>query len=68
MPLLPSALLEVLNTPTPFVMGVHSSLKLLIPEQVTKTTAAAYVYVSTSRNGVSTRIKLLFVFSWMWLL
>ncbi|KFM81049.1 Myotubularin-related protein 13, partial [Stegodyphus mimosarum] len=26
-PLLPSALIEVLSTPTPFIMGVHSSLK-----------------------------------------
>ncbi|XP_076328826.1 myotubularin-related protein 13-like isoform X2 [Tachypleus tridentatus] len=26
-PLLPAALLEVLSTPTPFIMGVHSSLK-----------------------------------------
>lgn len=26
-PLLPAALAEVLNTPTPFLMGVHSSLE-----------------------------------------
>ncbi|KAG1665469.1 Myotubularin-related protein 13 [Nymphon striatum] len=26
-PLLPAALIEVLNTPTPFIMGVHASLK-----------------------------------------
>ncbi len=26
-PLLPSPLIEVLSTPTPFLMGIHSSLK-----------------------------------------
>jgi len=26
-PLLPAALIEVLSSPTPFIMGVHSSLK-----------------------------------------
>jgi len=26
-PLLPAGLLEVLNTPTPFIAGVHTSLK-----------------------------------------
>lgn len=26
-PLLPSALIEVLNTPTPFIMGCHASLR-----------------------------------------
>lgn len=26
-PLLPAALVEILSTPTPFIMGVHSSLK-----------------------------------------
>ncbi|XP_026287376.1 myotubularin-related protein 13 isoform X1 [Frankliniella occidentalis] len=31
-PLLPAALVEVLSTPTPFVMGVHSSLKSEVAE------------------------------------
>lgn len=31
-PLLPAALIEVLSTPTPFVMGVHSSLKTDVSE------------------------------------
>ncbi|XP_039295345.1 LOW QUALITY PROTEIN: myotubularin-related protein 13 [Nilaparvata lugens] len=31
-PLLPAALVEVLSTPTPFVMGVHSSLKTDVSE------------------------------------
>nr|CAD7393185.1 unnamed protein product [Timema cristinae] len=31
-PLLPAALVEVLSTPTPFIMGVHSSLKTDIAE------------------------------------
>lgn len=33
-PLLPAALVEVLSTPTPFVMGVHSSLKTDVSEMV----------------------------------
>lgn len=33
-PLLPAALVEVLSTPTPFIMGVHSSLKHEIAELV----------------------------------
>lgn len=33
-PLLPAALVEVLSTPTPFVMGVHSSLKSEVAELV----------------------------------
>lgn len=33
-PLLPAALIEVLSTPTPFVMGVHSSLKSEVAELV----------------------------------
>lgn len=35
-PLLPAALIEVLSTPTPFIMGVHSSLKSEISELVSK--------------------------------
>lgn len=35
-PLLPAALIEVLSTPTPFVMGVHSSLKTDVSELVRK--------------------------------
>uniref|UniRef100_V9IMP2 Myotubularin-related protein 13 n=1 Tax=Apis cerana TaxID=7461 RepID=V9IMP2_APICE len=31
-PLLPAALVEVLSTPTPFIMGVHSSLKHEVTE------------------------------------
>jgi myotubularin-related protein 5/13 len=31
-PLLPAALVEVLSTPTPFIMGVHSSLKYEVAE------------------------------------
>ncbi|KAJ9585117.1 hypothetical protein L9F63_003069, partial [Diploptera punctata] len=31
-PLLPAALVEVLSTPTPFIMGVHSSLKAEVAE------------------------------------
>lgn len=33
-PLLPAALVEVLSTPTPFIMGVHSSLKSEVAELV----------------------------------
>lgn len=33
-PLLPAALIEVLSTPTPFIMGVHSSLKSEVVELV----------------------------------
>jgi hypothetical protein len=33
-PLLPAALVEVLSTPTPFIMGVHSSLKAEVSELV----------------------------------
>lgn len=33
-PLLPAALLEVISTPTPFVMGIHSSLKPELSELV----------------------------------
>lgn len=33
-PLLPAALVEVLSTPTPFIMGVHSSLKYEVAELV----------------------------------
>ncbi|XP_054263415.1 myotubularin-related protein 13 [Macrosteles quadrilineatus] len=33
-PLLPAALVEVLSTPTPFVMGVHSSLKTDVSEMM----------------------------------
>lgn len=33
-PLLPAALVEILSTPTPFVMGVHSSLKTDVSELV----------------------------------
>lgn len=33
-PLLPAPLVEVLSTPTPFIMGVHSSLKSEVAEQV----------------------------------
>lgn len=36
-PLLPAALIEVLSTPTPFVMGVHSSLKSEVAELVSLT-------------------------------
>lgn len=35
-PLLPAALVEVLSTPTPFIMGVHSSLKHEVAELVMK--------------------------------
>ncbi|XP_050441146.1 myotubularin-related protein 13 [Adelges cooleyi] len=33
-PLLPAGLVEVLSTPTPFLMGVHASLKMDISEQM----------------------------------
>jgi myotubularin-related protein 5/13 len=33
-PLLPAALVEVLCTPTPFIIGVHSSLKAEVAEVV----------------------------------
>ena len=33
-PLLPAALLEVISTPTPFIMGIHSSLKPEISDLV----------------------------------
>lgn len=33
-PLLPAALVEVLSTPTPFIMGVHASLKTDVSELV----------------------------------
>jgi len=33
-PLLPAALVEILSTPTPFIMGVHSSLKHEVAELV----------------------------------
>lgn len=33
-PLLPAPLVEVLSTPTPFIMGVHSSLKYEVAELV----------------------------------
>lgn len=33
-PLLPAALIEVLSTPTPFIMGVHSSLRSEVVELV----------------------------------
>jgi DENN (AEX-3) domain len=33
-PILPASLLEVLSTPTPFIMGIHSSLKAEITEVV----------------------------------
>lgn len=33
-PLLPQTLIEMLNSPTPFVMGVHSSLKAQIADVV----------------------------------
>lgn len=33
-PLLPAALIEILSTPTPFIMGVHSSLKSEVVELV----------------------------------
>lgn len=33
-PLLPAGLVEVLSTPTPFLMGVHASLKTDVSEQV----------------------------------
>lgn len=33
-PLLPAALVEILSTPTPFIMGVHSSLKTDVSELV----------------------------------
>lgn len=36
-PLLPSRLLEVLSTPTPFIMGIHSSLKNEITDLVRDT-------------------------------
>lgn len=36
-PLLPAALVEVLSTPTPFIMGVHSSLKSEVAELVFNT-------------------------------
>lgn len=35
-PLLPAPLVEVLATPTPFIMGVHSSLKSEVAELVSK--------------------------------
>jgi myotubularin-related protein 5/13 len=38
-PLLPAALVEVLSTPTPFIMGVHSSLKAEVAELVSAVTA-----------------------------
>lgn len=37
-PLLPAALVEVLSTPTPFIMGVHSSLKAEVAELVSAVT------------------------------
>ena len=39
-PLLPATLFEVLNTPTPFVAGVHSSLKCYFTELV----GGTYIY------------------------
>jgi hypothetical protein len=39
-PLLPAALVEVLSTPTPFIMGVHSSLKAEVSELVSAVTSA----------------------------
>lgn len=39
-PLLPAALVEVLSTPTPFIMGVHSSLKAEVSELVSVMTSA----------------------------
>lgn len=38
-PLLPAALVEVLSTPTPFIMGVHSSLKAEVSELVSVMTS-----------------------------
>lgn len=33
-PILPASLIEVLSTPTPFIMGVHSSLQSEIQDMV----------------------------------
>ena len=38
-PLLPAGLVEVLNTPTPFIAGVHSSLKPEISDLVSTNAA-----------------------------
>lgn len=53
-PLLPAALVEVLSTPTPFIMGVHSSLKYEVAELVRATSLHfALVYVIQLLQAVS---------------
>jgi myotubularin-related protein 5/13 len=44
-PLLPAALVEVLSTPTPFIMGVHSSLKAEVAELVSAVTTVVILPV-----------------------
>lgn len=48
-PLLPAALIEVLSTPTPFVMGVHSSLKTDVSELV-RTVIYFVQYITLSQH------------------
>lgn len=52
-PLLPAALVEVLSTPTPFIMGVHSSLKAEVAELVSAvTTIVILLVLSQQRDTV----------------
>ena len=44
-PLLPATLFEVLNTPTPFVAGVHSSLKCYFTELVGSKSINARIFM-----------------------
>lgn len=48
-PLLPAPLVEVLATPTPFIMGVHSSLKSEVAELVSETILYFWNLVLNSR-------------------
>ena len=44
-PLLPAALTEVLNTPTPFVMGVHASLEEEVEDLVRTLTCNSLLWL-----------------------
>lgn len=59
-PLLPAALVEILSTPTPFIMGVHSSLKYEVAELVRRTNFIYQLAFKFSRS-----IMILSFYRWM---
>lgn len=59
-PILPAALVDFLSTPTPFIMGIHSSLQYEITEVV------SINYNKLTRSKIMEQIMNIYLFfSWM---